>query len=95
MNIKVDPAEQIVIEPLAERRPRSEEIHPQQPIQAEDQVELSSQALKLSSLKEMAMAAPDIRSDKIDNIMKQVQDGSYTIDSRLVAERMIQDHMVE
>lgn len=93
MNIKVELSENVVPEPLAERRVRSESAPPTQPVQNdEDQVELSREAQTLSSLKEMASGVPDIRTEKVDSIMKQIQEGSYSIDSRLIAERMIQDH---
>ncbi len=96
MNIKVDLTEQLNAEPIAERRVRGEGIQTPQPsLPAEDRVELSSQAQKLSAYQEMAENAPEIRADRIDDIMKQIHQGSYNIDSGLIAARMIQDHTVE
>ncbi len=94
MNIKVDLTEQLNAEPLPERKIRSDAVQPQQQTPPEeDRVELSNEALNLASLKEMAAASPDIRSEKVESIMKQIQEGSYSIDSRLIAERMIKDQM--
>ncbi len=96
MNIKVDLTEQLNTDALPERRTRMEGSPSQtQPVQAEDKVELSIEAQNLASLQEKAMNAPDIRTDKVNSIMKQIQEGSYTIDSRLIAERLIKDHLAE
>jgi flagellar biosynthesis anti-sigma factor FlgM len=94
MNIKVDLAETLTPESMPERRVRSEGPQSSRPVQStEDQLELSHEAQSLSSLKEKAMAATGVRTERIEGIMKQIQEGSYTIDSKLIAERMIQDHI--
>lgn len=93
MNIKVDLTEQLNSEPLPERKIRSEAPQAQQHISPdEDRVELSTEALNLASLREQAAASPDIRNEKVEGIMKQIQQGNYIVDSRLIAERMIKDH---
>ncbi|MBN2843690.1 MAG: flagellar biosynthesis anti-sigma factor FlgM [Sedimentisphaerales bacterium] len=44
-----------------------------------DQVEISQRAMILSKISEL----PDIRQEKVDQLRKQLADGSYDIDSKL------------
>jgi len=59
-------------------------------ISADDSVEFSSKALDFKS---KAMAFPDIRPEKVEQIKMQVDNGTYKISSQKIAERIIEDSL--
>ena len=58
---------------------------------SEDKVELSSQATDLKKMQAAAMAQPDVRTDKVEQIRMKVENGTYQSYHEDVAERLIQE----
>lgn len=56
-------------------------------------IDISEDAQLMRKAAEIAMSAPDIRSDKVENLKKLVREGKYHIDSEAVAERLLQEHL--
>jgi negative regulator of flagellin synthesis FlgM len=60
---------------------------------ADDQVELSTEALDLKQMQVKTMSFPDVRTEKVDQIKMQVENGTYKISPGKIAERLIEDSM--
>lgn len=57
-------------------------------------VDLSSQAKDIQRAKEIAMASPDVDQAKVDKFQKLIDEGKYKIDSKAIAERMVEEHLM-
>ncbi|MCP4148672.1 MAG: flagellar biosynthesis anti-sigma factor FlgM [bacterium] len=62
---------------------------------SEDKVEISSKALDLKAMQETAMKSPDVRTEKVNAIKLQVDEGSYSISGEKIAERLIEENLLE
>lgn len=58
-------------------------------VQSSDRVELSLGKVQVERLKEIAPAEETVRTDRVAALKQQVAGGSYTVDSRLVAGKML------
>lgn len=58
---------------------------------SKETVELSERAELAKRLTEAAKAAPDIRKDKIEQLKREIESGSYSRPSKAIAEKMIQE----
>lgn len=54
-----------------------------------DRVSLSDEARLLTVARAEAAAAPEVRREKIDALKQSVADGTYTVDSRKVAQNLV------
>ncbi|AZZ35750.1 flagellar biosynthesis anti-sigma factor FlgM [Bdellovibrio sp. qaytius] len=57
-------------------------------------VDLSARAKDIARAKEIAMASPDMDQAKIEKFQKLIDDGKYKVDSKAIAERMVEEHMM-
>lgn len=57
-------------------------------------VDLSAQAKDIRQAKELAMASPDIDLSKVEKFQKLIDEGKYKVDSKAVAERMVDDNLM-
>lgn len=55
--------------------------------------EISSKAKEMSKAREVAAAAPDTREEKIAELKKRITEGRYKVDSKAVADRMVDEHL--
>lgn len=60
-----------------------------------DQVELSDRAREFSRIKDVLETVPDIRSDRIEALSEAVKQGTYTVDSRAVAGKLIRESLID
>ncbi len=60
-----------------------------------EQVALSSQAQNIQKAIDIAKSAPDIRTEKISRIKAQIEDGSFKVDSELLAESILKEILTE
>lgn len=56
-----------------------------------DQVKLSEQAIEFQHALKKVKEVEEIRTEKVENIKKQVQTGTYKIDGKKIAEKIIED----
>ena len=57
-------------------------------------VDLSTQAKDIRQAKELAMASPDIDLNKVEKFQKLIDEGKYKVDSKAVADRMVEDSLM-
>jgi negative regulator of flagellin synthesis FlgM len=63
----------------------------QKPDAEKDKISLSGQSKEISELKAAIDELPDIRTDKVDSIKKAIDTGNYNIDSKKVAEKILEE----
>ncbi len=54
--------------------------------------EISARAREMSKVKDVAASTPDVREDRVADLKRRIQAGTYQVDSDAIADRMIQDH---
>jgi negative regulator of flagellin synthesis FlgM len=54
-------------------------------------VNLSERAQDIKRAKELAMAAPDVREDKVQRLQKLIDDGKYKVDAKDIADKMVDE----
>ncbi|MDX1763403.1 MAG: flagellar biosynthesis anti-sigma factor FlgM [bacterium] len=54
-----------------------------------DQIEISGVVQEISRISELVRATPDIRSDRVDAVKAAIDSGSYQINGRKVAEKLL------
>lgn len=74
----------------AESQASRAERRPEQPA-AGDTVTVSHDALLLTEANRAARDSPDVRSDRVEALRIQVNNGAYKPDSRLIAANMIRE----
>lgn len=62
-------------------------------IKKSEEVELSSQTLDLKEMQTAAMASPDVRTEKVEQIKMQINSGTYKISSEEIAQQLIEEAM--
>ena len=60
---------------------------------AGDKVSVSQDALLRTEALRTALAAPDIRQEKVDALREKVASGDYRIDSRKVADKLLRSEL--
>jgi len=58
-----------------------------------DQVKLSTDALAVLEGVQAAKSAPDVRADRVAALKASINDGSYKIDNKAIAEKMIRSSL--
>ncbi|WP_130805941.1 flagellar biosynthesis anti-sigma factor FlgM [Senegalia massiliensis] len=56
-----------------------------------DQFIISEQGKMIQKAVKMAKDSPDIRKEKIEKIKTQMNSGNYNVDSKLVAQKILED----
>jgi len=56
-------------------------------------VEVSDRAKEAAKIKELAMATPDVDAEKVAKYKKLIADGTYKVDAKAVADRMVDEHL--
>ena len=54
-------------------------------------VKLSQRAQDIKKAKELALAAPDIREDKVARLQKLIDEGNYKVDAKDIADKMVDE----
>ncbi|MGE5344184.1 MAG: flagellar biosynthesis anti-sigma factor FlgM [Candidatus Omnitrophota bacterium] len=60
---------------------------------SEDRVEISSRALDLKAMHAKAKASPDVRTETVNQIKMQIDNGTYRISHDKIAEQLIAEAM--
>lgn len=56
-----------------------------------DRISLSPEAMLRTTAHSAATQAPEVRQEKVDAIKEQIATGTYTVDSKKIASRMLAD----
>ena len=56
----------------------------------EDKTSLSADTLSISSLEAQAMAAPQIRQDKVEALRQSIQNGDYKVEPDKIAQAILE-----
>jgi negative regulator of flagellin synthesis FlgM len=62
---------------------------------ASEQVNLSSKARDIQRAAEVVRSTPDIRTDRVNKIKKEIENGTYKPDSDVIAEKILKDIITE
>ena len=54
-----------------------------------DRVELSTNSGEIEHLKQTMQGLSDVRADRVASLKKEIDDGTYSVDGRKVAEKML------
>lgn len=54
-------------------------------------VNLSQRAQDIKKAKEIALATPDIREEKVAKLQKLIDDGKYKVDAKDIADKMVDE----
>ena len=55
-----------------------------------DTVEISSRSRELARARQAVDATPDVRADKVAEIRKRIEDGTYSVPPELLARKMLE-----
>lgn len=56
-------------------------------------VDLSPRAQEMKKIKDLAMAAPDIDEDKVAKFQKMIDEGTYKVSSKDIADKMVDEEL--
>ena len=62
----------------------------QRDVVIQDRVEISPDAQDIERAREYAQTLPEVRADKVASLKEQIASGAYHVDSRDIADRMLQ-----
>ena len=71
-------------QPIAQKQPA-----------AQDRVELSSQAREIQSARKAIDRMPEVDAAKVSEIKARLQNGTYTVDGRHAAARMLEESLLK
>jgi negative regulator of flagellin synthesis FlgM len=57
-------------------------------------VALSDRAQDLKKIKELAVGAPEVNAEKVKKFQALIDSGQYKVDSKKVADKMVDDHLM-
>jgi len=68
---------------------------PETTSQQTDKVDLSDQSKEMKKIYTVQQMAPDIRTEKVNEVKKLIEQDRYQVDSKAVAEKMIRESIFE
>lgn len=60
-----------------------------------DRVEFSARSREMQKIYEVLQSAPDVRSEKVSEIRKRIEEGQYRVDSDALAEKIIKESLLD
>lgn len=60
-----------------------------------DRVEFSARSREMQKIYEVLQTTPEVRSDKISELRKRIEDGRYHVDSETLAEKIIKESILD
>ena len=61
----------------------------------EEKVNLSAAARDIQKIKKIIEGLPDVRTEKVQALQKQVEQGTYKVDSDKIAEKMVGESLLD
>jgi len=68
---------------------RSEAQPAAEPASSADSVEISERARELARAQQAVEASPDVREDKVAELKKQIEDGTYNVPAEALADKLL------
>ncbi len=65
------------------------------PAASAEKVEVSSRAQEAAKINEIIKASPDIRAEKIEKIKGEIANGTYSVDGKKIAEKILNEVLSE
>ena len=79
------------IHDLNKKREIDKQVDSQKTGGSSDKVSLSGKAREISDLKGLIGEIPDIRRDKVEDVQRAIDTGTYNLDSLKVAQRILEE----
>jgi negative regulator of flagellin synthesis FlgM len=77
----------------AASKAKVEELAKPLPDVSSSAVEISEKARLMQKAADVAHGSPDVRKDKVAALKKNIQNGTYQVNSGAVAEKLIEEHL--
>jgi negative regulator of flagellin synthesis FlgM len=61
---------------------------------ARESVEISSRAVEMKNARDALGTQPDVRAEKVEQVKSQIDQGTYEVKSRQIAEKIIRDSLI-
>ena len=61
----------------------------------EEKVQLSTRAKDIQRVKNIINTVPDIRTEKVNQLKRSIEDGTYNVKGEKVAEKMIKESLLD
>jgi negative regulator of flagellin synthesis FlgM len=68
---------------------------PETTSQQTDKVDLSDQSKEMKKIYTVQQMAPDIRTDRVNEVKKLIEENRYQVDSKAVADKMIKESIFD
>ncbi len=79
------------VQDLNKKRELDKQVDSQKAGSSSDKVSLSGEAREISELKGLIGEIPDIRRDKVEEVQKAIDTGTYSFDSLKVAQKILEE----
>jgi negative regulator of flagellin synthesis FlgM len=79
------------VQEVTENKKAEKQQDAQKPDDEKDKISLSGQSKEVSELKAAIDQLPDVRTDKVDALKKAIDTGSYNIDSKKIAQKILEE----
>lgn len=60
-----------------------------------DRVEFSARSREMQKIYEILQKTPDVRSEKVAEIKRRIEEGQYRVDSEALAEKIIKESLLD
>ena len=60
-----------------------------------ERVDLSTKAKDIQQIKQILDQTPDVRKDKVQELKRQIDNGSYTVHADKIAEKMVGESLID
>jgi negative regulator of flagellin synthesis FlgM len=69
--------------------------HEKQGASPTESVKLSHTAKEIQKIREIVEATPEIRTDKVGQLKREIETGTYSVNADKVAERMLRESLID
>jgi negative regulator of flagellin synthesis FlgM len=76
-----------------EKHQNSQEVRDK--LSSTDKVEISAQSRERQKIYDLIQTTPDVRAEKVATIKKMIQEGNYQVDNDAVAEKLIEESILD
>ncbi|MBM4339171.1 MAG: flagellar biosynthesis anti-sigma factor FlgM [Deltaproteobacteria bacterium] len=60
-----------------------------------DRVEFSARSREMQKIYEVLQTTPEVRTEKISDLKKRIEDGQYRVDSEILAEKIVKESILD